>query len=123
MKLSVVLIAAAVVGVAFNMTQQLKQEDRFLPYCYNNKEMVIEALKDFCNSIYGGPVDLVLAGRQLVFGDDSEQCIAPQIQHCTATTNQSKMDDFIQSLEIWNAANCSTRDICTPINETGKMPP
>jgi hypothetical protein len=41
----------------FNMTEQQKQEERFLPYCYNNDKMVIEALKQFCSQIYGGPVD------------------------------------------------------------------
>ena len=31
--------------------------------------------------------------------------------------------DLELKLKIWNNANCSVRDICTPINETGEMPP
>jgi len=41
----------------YNLTEQQKQEERFLPYCYNNDKMVIEALKQYCAEIYGGPID------------------------------------------------------------------
>jgi hypothetical protein len=44
------------VFVAYNLTEQQKQEEKFLPYCYNNDKMVIEALKKLCSEIYGGPV-------------------------------------------------------------------
>jgi hypothetical protein len=43
-------------GVSYNLTEQQKQEEKFLPYCYNNDKMVIEALKEYCAQIYAGPV-------------------------------------------------------------------
>jgi hypothetical protein len=40
----------------YNLTEQQKQEEKFLPYCYNNDHLVIETLKQYCAEIYGGPV-------------------------------------------------------------------
>lgn len=66
---------------------------------------------------------LVLQHKAQVHGDDSELCL----KHC----NDQTLEDLHQALEIWNAANCSTRDICTPVcdpddealNITGRCDP
>jgi hypothetical protein len=50
------------------------------------------------------------------FGDDSELCL----RNCPA--EQQKIEDMHQALEIWNTANCSVRDICTPANTTCIVP-
>ena len=54
----VVATLHVVLGAEFkyNMTASLKQEDKLLPYCYNNKEMVIDALNHTCWEKYGGSV-------------------------------------------------------------------
>jgi hypothetical protein len=59
-------------------------------------------------AVYGIPADI-----------DCKQNHVP----CSASNSSQFREDLMQSLELWNAANCSMRDICTPINETGKMPP
>ena len=47
------------------------------------------------------------------YGDDTEEgCILPVF--CEYMQKQT-IDDRIQILQIWNAAGCSVRDICTPI--------
>jgi len=66
---------------------------------------------------------LTYLSLKAVYGDDSNDvrgCILPEF--CNNMAKQT-IEDRTQILQMWNAAGCSIRDICTPINETGKMPP
>jgi|GEM_PF-5874209 len=62
-------------------------------------------------------LEVVITPFPIAHGQDID-CLQSHV-----SCSNKLVGDLELKLKIWNNANCSVRDICTPINETGEMPP